>query len=425
MEKDIINFYNQYTNRKNMLRIIWTSNILFPDITEHLKLNNSIGGGWMYSLAKLLKDDISLAVVSIHNKEYHTKIDGIDYYLIDEVNERKWSKIITTFKPDIIHIQGTEYPFTLKIKQYSDSIPCIASIQGLISVYSRYTLGGLSSCDIIKNLTIKDLIKQSSPYSIQKSQTKRGISEKLLIKSLPYIIGRTEWDKSHSLALNSNISYFKCNEVLRDLFYISKWDFNSANRYSIFCSNSSVPLKGIHQVVKAMGILKESFPNITLRIAGKNILGNLSFKSYLKLSGYDRYLRNLIYRLGLEQNISFLGHLSAEQMKEEFLKTNVFILPSCIENSPNSLGEAQLLGVPILAANVGGNEDMMPFPLSEYLYRFEEIEILAHKLKHIFQTTEWNNYSSISQKIAHHRHSPSIIKENLLNIYKLIYTVQE
>ena len=56
----------------------------------------------------------------------------------------------------------------------------------------------------------------------------------------------------------------------------------------------------------------------------------------------------------MEDKIEFLGRLSAEGMKQAYLDANVFVMPSTIENSPNSLGEAMLLGVPCVAADVGG-----------------------------------------------------------------------
>jgi glycosyltransferase involved in cell wall biosynthesis len=39
-----------------------------------------------------------------------------------------------------------------------------------------------------------------------------------------------------------------------------------------------------------------------------------------------------------------------KKMITEYRNAHIFICPSSIENSPNSLGEAQLIGVPVIAA---------------------------------------------------------------------------
>ncbi len=334
------------------------------------------------------------------------------------MDNKIWGKILDDFKPDLIHFHGTEYPHTLKIYYLSKGIPCVASIQGLISVYARYALGGMNYKEILYKMTLKDVLLKSGPLNIQRGQCMRGKSERKLISKLKYVIGRTEWDSNHSFAMNPSIQYYKCNEVIRSNFYDGEWNPENMVQHTVFCCNSSVPLKGVHQLLKALYIVKRTFPNVRLRIVGKNILGKLSVKDRLRMSGYDKYLRALIYKLGLENNVIFLGALNADSMKKEFLKTNVFVLPSAIENSPNSLAEAQLLGVPIVASYVGGVPDMMPYPLSDYLYRFEEIEMLAQKILKVFCQKEWTGYINYVRQIAQKRHNKEQIKIDMITIYE-------
>lgn len=76
--------------------------------------------------------------------------------------------------------------------------------------------------------------------------------------------------------------------------------------------------------------------------------------------------------------------IDAERMVEQYRLANVFVCPSSIENSPNSLGEAQLIGCPVVASYVGGVPDMVENGRTGLLYRFEETEMLAAAICRIF-----------------------------------------
>jgi len=102
---------------------------------------------------------------------------------------------------------------------------------------------------------------------------------------------------------------------------------------------------------------------------------------------------------------------------DQYLQSNLFICPSSIENSPNSLGEAQLLGVPCLASYVGGVPDMMK-GAEENMYRFQETEMLADKICNIFDREVWNNSSIIKE--ASERHNPERNALQIIEIYNKI-----
>ncbi|MBE9469360.1 MAG: glycosyltransferase family 4 protein [Bacteroidetes bacterium] len=96
------------------------------------------------------------------------------------------------------------------------------------------------------------------------------------------------------------------------------------------------------------------------------------------------YLKN---RLILKNKVVFSSFLNEDQICDYYLKANLFICPSSIENSPNSLGEAQLLGVPCFASYIDGVPDMMKGK-EKNMYRFEEIEMLADKVCESFRLEE-------------------------------------
>lgn len=80
----------------------------------------------------------------------------------------------------------------------------------------------------------------------------------------------------------------------------------------------------------------------------------------------------------------FLGYLTDEKIKERMLKTHVMLMPSLIENSPNSIGEAMLLGTPVVAANVGGVRSIMQEGREGYLYPCFDKNKMVKKICRIF-----------------------------------------
>jgi glycosyltransferase involved in cell wall biosynthesis len=102
-------------------------------------------------------------------------------------------------------------------------------------------------------------------------------------------------------------------------------------------------------------------------------------------------------------------------MCQQYLRSNVFVCPSAIENSPNSLGEAQLLGVPCVVSYVGGTMDMMVGDENN-LYRFEEVEMLAMKICSVFSECREANFAM--QEKARARHDRDVNSARLYHIYR-------
>lgn len=422
-----------YINDKNFIikemKVLWITNILFPQVFEKLQngKKSNMSGGWMIGAADALIQlyDVKLYVATVSRlvkQLTRLEVANVIYYIIPagkgNCTENKeyipfWKTIQNEINPDIVHIHGTEYSHGYSYIKACGKNNVIISIQGLISICSRFYLGNLSLYDIYSNITLRDIFK-GTIISEQKRFRKRGDYEKDMIRSVDYIIGRTSWDKSHVLSLNPNVLYYYCNETLRSEFYNAEvWNYSSCKKHSIFLTQAGYPLKGFHQVLKAMPFILQKYPDTTIRVAGENIIRNNSISDIMHYTGYGKYVKKLIKKLGLENKITFVGKLNAEQMKNEYLNSNVFICPSSIENSSNSLGEAQLLGVPCIASYVGGNMDMMKSN-EDNLYRFEEVEMLANKICSIFESEETQIDMT---SIAYARHNKKENANQLYNIY--------
>lgn len=417
------------------MKVLWVVNTIFPDAARELGLMPSVYGGWMYGLAADIanSENITLAVVTMHfaDEAKSFAVNGIQYYLLPQrkkglrraSNESDWKKLVDEFAPDIVHIHGTEFSHGMALMNTCPELKYVVSIQGLVSVYHRYFLAGMSTWDVLRNITLRDIIRRNTLFHSKHDFFKRGLVEKEYIRRATAIIGRTDWDRAHAQAINPKVAYHFCNESLRDEFYTNdKWSLDSCRRNSIFLSQATYPIKGLHQVLKAIAILKKEYPDILVEVAGHDITNVDTLKDRIKRSGYGSYIGKMIHQYDLEKHIKFLGPLQAEEMKKAYLRAHIFICPSSIENSPNSLGEAQILGVPCIAAYTGGIPSMAKDAESCIFYRFEEVEMMTPIIKEIFNSDDLSKKLSIHGcTTANKRHDRNKNLDTIISEYSNIY----
>ncbi|WP_291866328.1 glycosyltransferase family 4 protein [Maribacter sp.] len=419
------------------MKILWVTNSIFPELAEKIGTPTPTSGGWMFNLAKQLANlkniELIIATVSDISNTIHENINGITYYIIptkkgrmnyDVSLENKWKELIDKEKPDLTHIHGTEYAHGIALMNACPNLKSVVSIQGMISVISRYYAGGISKKNITKKISLRDVLLRQSFFSGEKMLRSRANSEINSLQKAQHVIGRTDWDKAHAITINPNVTYHFCNETLRENFYKTKpWNIASCETNSIFLSQANYPLKGAHQVIKALPYILKKHPKTKIKIAGTSTPFNSgkSLISRLKETGYSKYLKYLIHKNNLKNNIHFLGPLNEVQMIKEYQSSHVFVCPSSIENSPNSLGEAQLLGVPCVGSYVGGIPNMIKHKINGLLYRYEEIEMLAENIISIFANDQYA--TEISKKglmTAEERHNPQGNLTQLIKIYDTI-----
>lgn len=419
------------------MKVLWITNIVFPEAEQLLKGSGDLkaSGGWMLGAAtQLVKNEkIELTVASVCRdvkKLTFLKGEKMSFYLlpfgkgntkINKEYEKYWSLINSVIRPDIVHIHGTEYSHGLAYVRACGSKNVVVSIQGLLSSYLHFYYGGIPVYKLTLNTTIRDIYKRNNILIERNLFRKSSEYEIELLQSVSHIIGRTSWDKAHVWAINPEAQYHFCNETLRDVFYEGHWDFNKCNKHSIFLSQASYPIKGLHQVISALPFVLSKYPDTMVRVAGVDITHSGCFKERIKINNYGKFIKNLIKKLSVGDHVVFTGPLSSEGMKKEYLGANVFVCPSSIENSPNSLGEAQLLGCPVIASYVGGVPDMMRGG-EDNMYRFEDTEMLAWKICSIFDMGN-NVDTSTLFKEAIQRHDPLTNMHTLLDIYSSIIII--
>lgn len=412
------------------MKILWIVNIMFPEALELLDAgsHHMSSGGWMIGAAEELvkRQDVELSIVSVSsrvNEIVYLDGDKIHYCIVPLcINSKKYSsyfsEINKTINPNIVHIHGTEYSYGWAWLRINPSSNVVVSIQGLVGVIAKYYRAGLTLKEILCNITIHDFLKRTI-IGEQRNFYRRGKIEEQVLRKVGHVIGRTSFDKAHCCSINPNLKYHFCNETMRSEFYTGQWSYDSCVPHTIFLSQATYPLKGLHIVLKALPLVKRKYPDVKMRIAGKDITYKSGLKARLRYTGYGNYLHKLIHKYKLEDTVRFIGLLDAEGMKREYLSANVFVSPSAIENSPNSIGEAQLLGVPVVASFVGGVMDMMKGNESN-LYRYEEVEMLAEKICSVFSHKPEQSQLLNMRKQALIRHDAERNVNALMEVYNKI-----
>lgn len=417
------------------MKVLWVSKVMFPPLCKKIGVKLSPLGGWLYSsIVAVIKENptIKYGVAVYSDNEFYQEyeIDNINYYIIPSKYIEKYTKdqikyckiVLETFAPDIIHIHGSEHSLAeAMVRANGGKIKTLLNIQGLAGPYARYADGGLTFWDSLCNISLLDFYRNSFIFSIKSKFNKRAKSEQYVLSHVTNIVGRTQWDYDHVISINPNVHYHFMNETLRNSFYEAPfWSYEKCHKHTIFVSNSGTPLKGAHQVIKALPIIKQKYPDVVVLFCGSSVMSN-DWKVKLHFTGYHLYLRRLVRKLKLEDNVRFLGLLNESQMKQAFLEANLFVLPSSIENSPNSLCEAQILGVPVISSYCGGVPTLVENGHTGYLYRYEEVEMLAQLIIRNFNKENFECLSNSEKKVANVRHDRKINAKRLLEIYNTIY----
>jgi len=287
----------------------------------------------------------------------------------DEKLEKRLRAILDAYQPDIVHCFGTEYPHTLAMcRVFERKERLLIGIQGLCAVYANAFFADMPP-KAINKVTFRDWLKKDSMRDQQKNFVRRGAMEMEAIGIAGNVTGRTQWDRHYTRKWNKNARYFSMNETLRPEFYESRWNPEDCRKHSIFLSQGDYPIKGLHYMLTALPAVREKYPDVRIYVAGPDLTKYGTVMEKIKISGYGQYLRRLIRDNDLKEQVFFTGRLNARQMRDQYLKSHLFVCPSSIENSPNSLGEAMLLGMPCVSADVGGISSIFTHGKDGILYQ--------------------------------------------------------
>lgn len=415
------------------MRILWITATAGNYQSPHSCGGGYNGGGWISSMQNELAkcDDIKLGIAFCRNGEpAKVEQDGVVYYPIphhtkskkdkffdlfklndatrDEVlwpyYEHKFKEVIEDFKPDVIHIFGSELYHGLAAR-VAGNIPMVLHIQGLLSLSIYIFLPpGISAWEFY--MSGKGLKGKYLNYQYLAYWHRSVHREKAILRAVPHVIGRTDWDRQALAVLNPKAHYHYGGEILRDIFYEEK-ERKMPSKPVITSTISFPTYKGYDVILKVADILKNEM-HLDFEW---NVFGNVQPDFMEKHVG----LRHK------DLNINLHGVASAEDIRDALLGSTLYFHPSYVENSPNAVAEAQLVGIPVVASRVGGTDSMVEHGKTGYLYPVTDPYMAAFYIGKMIDDKEENvTIGKQAREVAKVRHNKGKIVEELLKTYQEI-----
>lgn len=413
------------------MRVLWFTNIpLLPPAGKPQEPLRGTGG-WLSALASALAGgDHEVGICSAFpglqngcttqgNMTFFSVAQGqprrVLYFvppderrIVDTLAECR--RVVEQFRPDVIHVHGTERFFGLLPVRFQVGCPVIVSLQGLMSEYCKWvnTFGQNSWPVVLTWHTPINTARGIGPLWTWLASQRQAKRELEIIRGNRNFAGRTDWDRSCIEAVNPDARYFHVGEMLRQSFYQSRWNLAKSVRETIYFSNARGPRRNVEVLLDAIALLATRWPRVHLRLGGIERFDD----------GYARWLKQRALRLGVLDRISLLGRLTADGVVAELLRCNVFVLPSRIENSPNSLCEAQLVGVPCVASSVGGVPSLVDSENTGLLFLPDDSAALAAHIDRVFgDDCLATALGESAAAAAHRRHDSSQIVGQLVSAY--------
>ncbi|GHV57480.1 hypothetical protein FACS1894182_06420 [Bacteroidia bacterium] len=416
------------------MRVLWFTGT----INKKRKSASYGGGGWISSLTKELNNNcnITLSHAFFCNiQELPYKEDNIfryPMYIQEKSRIAKiiyyWKKgyknncpeqeiqlmldVINEFKPDIIQIFGLESRFC-PIIDYTN-IPTVIYLQGILNpIFNAFFPVGMNPFSFLfSRFSKREWIYQNAIIYAHKAMRFRALYEREILRKASYLIGRTQFDYKISRFFAPQAKYFSLNEMLKDVFYVAnKWEKKDNNKYIIYTTISNVTYKGLDLILKTAKLLKEySTKDFEWRVAGMN-----------KDSELVKFFEKILSIHSRDVHVKYNGVVAPNELVQHLLESDVFVHPSYIDNSPNSVCEAQLIGIPVIACNVGGVSDfIVPGKTGELIPANAPFE-LAAILKQDMDIPYLKLYAQKAVDVAAKRHDKKDIIDKLMNIYRYIH----
>jgi len=137
------------------------------------------------------------------------------------------------------------------------------------------------------------------------------------------------------------------------------------------------PLKGVHHLINAFGLVSAHLNNARLVIAGAE-----------QNKSYAADLRKQVADLNLGSRIDFTGPLSQSELARCMAGVSGLVLPSYSEGLPRVVLEAMATGTPVIGSRVGGIPELIEDGATGFLVSPGDERALADKIRWVLENRD-------------------------------------
>jgi glycosyltransferase involved in cell wall biosynthesis len=346
------------------LKVLWFSTT--PSLAGAALGSPTAGGGWIRSLEEEVRDHVDLSVAFYHDEDrppfrqdsttYHPiprprssfsgrAVRRLTDALESDADVMRLMDVVGAVRPDVIHVHGTEGPFGL-VQRHTE-IPVLLSVQALLTVYDLKYFSGLDRRTADRSAGLSERLVRNSYADRHRRFAKQAGREREILLMTRRLTGRTDWDRRVTSVLAPDATYDVVHEILRPAFYDQVWRQPGNADLRLLTTTGPNLYKGLETLLRCARLLDERGVRYRWNVAG--------------LAPGDPFVTLFERALStpLSPNVHLLGVLDDDALAEQMLASDLYVGVSHIENSPNSLCEAQLVGMPCVSTYAGGTSSLV------------------------------------------------------------------
>jgi glycosyltransferase involved in cell wall biosynthesis len=292
---------------------------------------------------------------------------------------RRLRRFLRELNPDVVHALDCLGSGYVCLKEASD-YPVVVSIHGIVTEEGKYV-----------------------PRLIDKLRTTfAGSIQAYCIRNARYLIQPTRYPEEYFGPRLKGKIVETGNATSDRFFEIDRRPEPGRLLYS----GRLIPLKRIPDLIEAIGRVRECLPGVVLRLAGAPADPT-----------YRDALKGLVADAMLDDNVIFLGHLSPDQLVEEYSKCCLVVLASAHENSPMVIVEAMAAGRPVVATRVGGIPYLVDDEQTGFIVDVGDIGALSDRILAVLQDAELQSHMGQRAKERAKRFRSSVVAAKVRNVY--------